>query len=81
MSVAIRLRRIGKNPRKRPFFRISVFDKRRGRDSRSLEEIGFYDPTKEPPVVKINKARLDYWLGCGAQMSETVKSLVKRLKE
>ena len=80
MSVHIRLRRIGKNPKRRCFFRIGVFDKRRGRDSRSIEELGFYDPTKEPALVKINKERLEYWLSCGAQLSETVKSLVKKVK-
>ena len=78
MSVRIRLRRIGKNPKKRPFFRISVFSKPKSRDSRSLEELGFYDPAKKPAVVKINKERLNYWLSVGAEMSETVKSLVKR---
>ena len=78
MSARIRLRRIGKNPKRRPFFRISVFDRRRGRDSRSIEEIGFYDPTKQPALIKINKKRLDYWLSCGAQMSQTVKGLVKQ---
>ena len=78
MSARIRLRRIGKNPKKRYFFRISVYDKRKGRDSRSIEELGYYDPSKDPALVKINKERLQYWLSCGAQMSETVKSLVKR---
>ncbi|MFH1578281.1 MAG: 30S ribosomal protein S16 [Candidatus Omnitrophota bacterium] len=77
MSVRVRLRRIGKNPKGRYFFRISVFDKRKARDSRSIEELGFYDPTKEPVLVKINQKRLDYWLSCGAQMSDTVKRLVK----
>ena len=79
MSVRIRLRRIGKNPKRRCFFRISVFNKRKSRDSRSIEELGFYDPTKEPALIKINKERLDYWLSCGAQMSQTVRSLVKKV--
>ena len=79
MLVRIRLRRIGKNPKRRVFFRISVFNKVKGRDSRCIEEIGYYNPTKEPPVIKINKERLDYWLSCGAQMSQTVKSLVKKI--
>jgi small subunit ribosomal protein S16 len=78
MPVRIRLRRIGKNPKRRSFFRISVFDKRRSRDSRCIEELGFYNPTKKPVLIKINKERLNYWLSCGAQMSETVKSLVSR---
>jgi len=78
MSACIRLRRIGKNPKRRCFFRIAVFNKRRGRDSRSIEELGYYDPTKKPELIKINKERLQYWLSCGAQMSETVKSLINR---
>jgi small subunit ribosomal protein S16 len=78
MSVCIRLRKTGKNPKKRYFFRISVFDKRKARDSRSIEELGYYDPTKEPPIIKINTERLNYWLSRGAQMSDTVSGLVKR---
>ena len=78
MSVRIRLRRIGKNPKKRYFFRIAVFNLTRGRDSRSIEELGFYDPTKKPALIKINRKRIDYWLSHGAQMSDTVKSLVKK---
>lgn len=78
MAVHIRLRRIGKNPRKRPHFRISVFDERRGRDSRFIEEIGFYNPISE--AVKINKARLEFWVKNGAQLSSTVKSITKKSK-
>ena len=80
MLVRIRLRRIGKNPKKRYFFRISAFSKRKGRDSRSIEELGYYDPTSEPELIKINKKRLDYWLSCGAQMSDKVKTLVGKLQ-
>lgn len=79
MAVHIRLRRIGKNPKKRPHFRITVFDGRKGRDSRFIEEIGFYNPLSE--AVKIDKKRFDYWVGCGAQPSGTVKSLIKRVKK
>ncbi|MGD9015112.1 MAG: 30S ribosomal protein S16 [Candidatus Omnitrophota bacterium] len=78
MSVCIRLKRIGKNPKGRSFFRFAVFNKQQGRDSRSIEELGYYDPTKDPELIKINKERLEYWLSCGAKMSETVKSLVNR---
>ena len=81
MSVCIRLRKTGKNPKKRYFFRISVFDKRKARDSRYIEELGYYDPTKEPPIIKINTDRLNYWLSCGAQMSDTVSGLVKSCAE
>lgn len=76
MAVHVRLRRIGKNPKKRPHFRITVFDVRRGRDSRFIEELGFYNPLNG--TVKINKERLDYWKKVGAQLSETVKSLVAK---
>ncbi len=81
MSVRIRLRRIGKSPKQRYFFRISVFDKRKARDSRSIEELGYYDPTKQPPIIKINTERLNYWLSRGAQMSDTVSGLVKSCLE
>lgn len=76
MAVCIRLRRIGKRPTKRPYFRVTVFDERRGRDSRFIEEIGLYDPVKG--AVKIKKERLDYWVKNGAQLSPTVKSLIKK---
>jgi len=76
MSVVIRLRRIGKNPKKRPHFRITVFDKHRGRDGRFIEELGFYNPVTQ--AVKINKERLNFWVKNGAQFSQTVKSLVKK---
>ncbi len=78
MSVNIRLRRIGKNPKKKPHFRITVFDKRRGRDSRFIEEIGFYNPITK--AVKINMERLNFWVKNGAQLSLTVKSLSKKSK-
>ncbi|MDD2689768.1 MAG: 30S ribosomal protein S16 [Candidatus Omnitrophica bacterium] len=79
MAVHIRLRRIGKNPKSRPHFRVTVFDERRGRDSRFIEELGFYNPISES--IKINQARLEYWLKNGAQASPTVKSLFKRIKK
>jgi small subunit ribosomal protein S16 len=76
MAVHIRLRRIGKNPKKRPHFRITVFDERRGRDSKFIEELGFYNPVNGQ--VKIKKERIDYWVEKGAQLSQTVGSLVKK---
>jgi small subunit ribosomal protein S16 len=76
MSVVIRLRRIGKNPKKRPHFRITVFDTHKGRDSRFIEEIGFYSPLTE--AIKIKKERLDFWIKNGAKLSRTMKSLIKK---
>jgi len=77
MAVRIRLKRTGREG-KRHRYRLVVMQSGRARDSRSIEEIGFYDPTTEPPVVKVNKERLEYWIKNGAQMSETVRSLMKR---
>jgi ribosomal protein S16 len=78
MAVHIRLRRIGKNPKGRPHFRISVFDERRGRDSRIIEELGFYTPVTGER--KLNQERLNYWVKSGAQVSATVKSLLRKNK-
>ena len=76
MATRIRLRRIGKNPKGKIHFRLSVFDETRGRDSRTIEELGFYNP--ESGTVKIKKERLGYWVKNGAQMSATIKSLLKK---
>jgi len=78
MSVSIRLRRIGKNPKKNPHFRIAVYQKTVNRDGRCLEELGFYSPIEG--TVKMKKDRFDYWVSKGAQPSETVKNLVKKGK-
>jgi len=77
MAVHVRLRRIGKNPKGKIHFRVSVFDERRGRDSRFIEELGFYNPGSS--AVKINRERLAYWVKNGAQVSDTIKSLVKKM--
>lgn len=76
MAVHVRLRRIGKNPKGKPHFRVSVFDERRGRDSKIIEELGFYNPVSAE--FKIKKERIDYWVKNGAQLSNTVKSLFKK---
>lgn len=76
--VRIRLRRIGKNPKKNPHFRISVYQSTKNRDGRSIEELGFYNPVSGS--VKMNVERLNYWVKNGAQVSEIVKSLVKKNK-
>ncbi len=73
--VKIRLRRMG--AKKAPFYRVVVADSRYPRDGRFIEEIGYYDPTKEPSVVTINKEKADKWLANGAQPTDTVKKLLK----
>lgn len=76
MAVRIRLRRIGKNPKKRPFFRITVFDECKTRDGRFIEELGFYNPVTK--ATKINKERFESWVKKGAKPTEAVKNLVKK---
>ena len=76
MAVVIRLKRIGAN--KRPCYRIVVADSRSPRDGRFIEELGTYDPRKNPPFIILKKERAEYWMGVGAQPSSTVKSLFKK---
>ena len=76
MAVKIRLRRMG--AKKAPFYRIVVADSRYPRDGRFIEEVGYYDPTKEPSVIKIDEEKAKTWLTNGAQPTETVKSLLKK---
>ncbi|MEL7622428.1 MAG: 30S ribosomal protein S16 [Clostridiales bacterium] len=74
MATRIRLRRMG--AKKAPFYRVVVADSRYPRDGRFIEEIGYYDPTKNPVVININEERAKYWVGTGAQPSDTVKALL-----
>jgi len=74
--LSIRLRRTGST--KRPYYRVVVADSRSWRDGRFVEVLGHYDPRREPSVVKIDAERARYWLGKGAQASDTVRSLLKR---
>ena len=76
MSVAIRLRRMG--AKKRPFYRLVVADSRRARDGRFIETLGYYNPCVEPNELKIDGERAAYWLGVGAQPSETAQALLKK---
>ncbi len=75
MSVKIRLRRMG--AKKAPFYRIVVADSRYPRDGRFIEEVGYYDPTKEPSVIKVEKEKVEKWIASGAQPTDTVKALLK----
>ena len=75
MAVKIRLKRMGK--KKAPFYRIVVADANSPRDGRFIEEIGTYDPLKEPAEVKINEEEAKKWLANGAQPTETVSKLLK----
>ncbi len=75
MAVKIRLRRMG--AKKAPFYRIVVADSRYPRDGRFIEELGYYDPTKEPSVVKVDAEKAKKWIASGAQPTDTVKKILK----
>lgn len=76
MAVKIRLRRMG--AKKAPFYRVVVADSRFPRDGRFIEEIGYFDPTKDPAVVKIDGEKAKTWISNGAQPTDTVKALLKK---
>ena len=76
MGVKIRVRRLG--AKKCPFYGLVVADSRYPRDGRFIEEIGYYDPTKEPAVVKIDADKAKAWIAKGAQPTDTVKTLLKK---
>ena len=74
--VRIRLRRMG--TKKKPFYRVVVANSRSPRDGRFIETLGTYDAGKDPADVHVDQDRARYWLGRGAQMSETVENLFRR---
>ena len=76
--VKIRLRRMG--AKKAPFYRIIVADSRSPRDGRFIEELGIYDPMAETDKVKVNMERAKYWIANGAQPTDTVRGLLKKLE-
>ena len=76
MAVKIRLARHG--AKKRPYYRIVVADSRARRDGRFIEDIGRYNPCVEPSFIKFDDDRLQYWLGVGAQPTDTVARLIKQ---
>ena len=76
MAVKIRLRRMG--AKKAPFYRVVVADSRSPRDGRFIEEIGYYDPMKEPAVISLNEEKVKAWIANGAQPTDTVRALIKK---
>ncbi len=78
MAVRLRLARMGR--KKRPFYRIVAADSRSPRDGRFIERLGYYDPMQEPPDIKVDLERVDYWLGEGASPSDTVNSLITKAR-
>jgi small subunit ribosomal protein S16 len=80
MAVRIRMKKMGR--KHRPFFRICVMDSRVQRDGKAIEEVGFYDPSVPDKAarVKLNLERVDYWMSVGAQPSEKVNALIRKVK-
>ena len=74
--VKIRLKRMGAH--KKPFYRVVVADSRTPRDGRFIEEIGTYNPLKDPAEIKIDKEAAEKWLSNGAQPTDTVRALLKK---
>jgi small subunit ribosomal protein S16 len=74
----IRLARIGK--KKHPFYRVVVTEKTRPRNGRFVEIVGTYDPAKKPAGIQLKEDRIRYWLGKGAQPSDTVQSFLRNRK-
>ena len=74
--VKIRLRRIG--AKKAPAYRIVVADSRFSRDGRFIEEIGFYNPMREPAEITVDSEKAKKWLANGAQPTETVRTILKK---
>jgi small subunit ribosomal protein S16 len=75
--VRIRLRRTGKT--KQPSYRLVVADQRSPRDGKFIEIIGHYNPVRQPKVLEVDAERARYWIGVGAQPSDTVVRLLKKV--
>ena len=76
--VKIRLRRMG--AKKSPYYRVIVADSHFPRDGRFIEEIGTYDPLTKPATIDIDMERAKYWIANGAQPTDTVRGLIKKLE-
>ena len=74
--VRLRLRRMG--AKKAPFFRVVAAEASSPRDGRFIEVLGHYNPTKDPQIIELKEDRIRYWLGVGAQPSDTVRSLFRQ---
>lgn len=76
MSVKIRLARQG--AKKSPFYRIVAADTKSPRDGRHIEQLGVFDPTRNPPEFRYDEVRMTHWLSKGAQPSDTIRELLNR---
>jgi len=78
-EITIRLKRLGR--KKQPHNRIVVIQKTHSRDGRAIEELGYYDASKKPPIVEVKLDRAEYWISKGANPSPTVKRILKKFKD
>ena len=78
MAVKLRLARAG--AKKKPFYKIVAADSRSPRDGKFIEQVGYYDPTRNPALTRIDMERLDHWLKVGAQPSRIVKELLHKAR-
>jgi small subunit ribosomal protein S16 len=76
VAVAIRLKRLG--TKKKPHFRIVVCKTNSARDARVITRIGFYDPSKNPPFLELDRTKAEKWLRQGAKPTETVRSIFRK---
>jgi small subunit ribosomal protein S16 len=76
----VRLRLTRRGAKKKPFYRIIASDSKSPRDGRFIEQLGYYDPMRDPLVLKVDLERVDHWLSVGAQPSETVANLITRAR-
>lgn len=79
MAVKIRLARHG--AKKRPYYRVIVADSRAPRDGKFIEEVGRYNPCKNPSMIKLDLEKIDKWVADGAQPTDTVARLIKTARE
>jgi small subunit ribosomal protein S16 len=76
MAVVIRLKRLG--TKKKPHHRIVVAESSAPRDGKVIDQVGYYDPSKSPELIKIDKKKVEYWLKVGAKPTPTVRQLLKK---
>lgn len=72
----IRLTRMG--AKKKPYYRVVVTERRTARDGSFVEIVGHYNPVSNPPAIDLKMDRVRHWIGCGAQPTETVRSLIRK---
>jgi small subunit ribosomal protein S16 len=77
--VRLRLQRFG--AKRRPYYRVVAADQRKARNGRFIEQLGTYDPKKEPPLIRLDAERVEYWIDNGAKATDTVWSFVVRMRE